>query len=357
MRGWPSDSMSSMDAQARTTALVWLSGEQTELARAALERAGVLAVLAGSPDRGQTRGVADALGCDAADDLRAAITETQADLVLLMSPGDFGADPSRDARCVRGAAQRRTRFASMEPIPASALEVSDPEEGPGLGELIRPVPMPRSHAVWRDASEVLSHFGAVRTAAVSCFAEHARGDGSLGAQLVAALDLLHGIMGEPETIDASYAASVGAYGAGSVSPSSPPGETLRGLHGDVTGNLRFSSGRTAAIAVSDQGGRFCRQTTILGEGGRLRVFDDGFEWIGADGEKIDQHRASTREDPRPRNHAVEALADAIKRLCDPNLAEPPGIAPAVLAMAQAAILSARTGQRESPETIRRMAGA
>jgi predicted dehydrogenase len=217
--------------------------------------------------------------------------------------------------------------------------------------------MPRSHAVWRDASEVLSHFGAVRTAAVSCFAEHARGDGSLGAQLVAALDLLHGIMGEPETIDASYAASVGAYGAGSVSPSSPPGETLRGLHGDVTGNLRFSSGRTAAIAVSDQGGRFCRQTTILGEGGRLRVFDDGFEWIGADGEKIDQHRASTREDPRPRNHAVEALADAIKRLCDPNLAEPPGIAPAVLAMAQAAILSARTGQRESPETIRRMAGA
>ena len=33
------------------------------------------------------------------------------------------------------------------------------------------------------------------------------------------------------------------------------------------------------------------------------------------------------------------------------------IAPAVLAMAQAAILSARTGQRESPETIRRMAGA
>lgn len=349
-----------MDPAAQTPALVWLTSAQLGLAREICALAGIRPEIAGSAERGQSRGVADALDCEPADDLRSAIAELagtqRAELAIIMAPGEFGASPE-DLRALRTAAQRRIRILTLEPIPASALEAAGMDEADAVaGDLVRLTPLPRTSAAWRQAGDVLEHFGAVRTMTVACFAEHRRGDGSLGAQLVAALDLLNSRMGEPESIDASYAFEAGPGTDPAAAPSSVLGETLRGLHGDLTANLRYSSGRTAAIAVSDQAGRFTRQATLLGEGGRLRVFDDGFEWIGPAGERIDQHRTATREDRAPRNFAAEAIAEDLKRAIEPGGVRSPAMSNAVLAMAQAALLSARTGQRESPETIRRMAG-
>jgi hypothetical protein len=135
-----------------------------------------------------------------------------------------------------------------------------------------------------------------------------------------------------------------------------PGESLRDAHGDITANCRFADGRAAAIMASDQSGRWSRNLTMLGEGGRLRVFDDGFEWVNAAGERVDAARQTKRRGETPEiPRSVEAAADAITRLLDPAIPEEGPIDHAgVLAMCQAVLLSTRTGSAESPATIRRM---
>src|SRR5690606_29923013 len=124
-------------------------------------------------------------------------------------------------------------------------------------------------------------------------------------------------------------------------------------------SLRFDDGRTASLVASDHAGRWNRTVTLLGEGGRLRLFDDGFEWIDPGGEKVDSSRASTREAPGAWGaHEVAAIADDLSRRLDPAI---PAVGPvdhaSVLALCQATLLSARTGQCESPASIHRMTGA
>ena len=59
------------------------------------------------------------------------------------------------------------------------------------------------------------------------------------------------LLGEPETIDAAYIAPGHGKGVHAL-----PGESLRGLEGDLTANLRFADGRAAGLAVSNQGARW-----------------------------------------------------------------------------------------------------
>lgn len=342
--------MGGMPSSKRAQAFVWLRPDQVAAARALAETVGIDFVAAGSPARGQNSRVAADLSCESRDDLRAAMAECTTDLFLILDPGDFGKEAA-DLRTVQTAGQRRVRVASLEPIPASALELTSAQsllgEGVGIADLARFIPLPRAGNVWRDCAEVLESFGPVRTAAIGCFGGATSGDGSLGAQLFAALDWVHALMGEPESIDASFGSPGIAEGVHAL-----PGESLRGLAGDLTANLRYSGGRTACIAVSDQAGRFNRVATLLGKGGRLRTFDDGFEWLGPEGAKVDEQRGSRRGENI--EHGQLALADSVKRLLEPGADGPPTNLESVLAMAQAALLSARTGQGESPETIKRM---
>jgi hypothetical protein len=137
------------------------------------------------------------------------------------------------------------------------------------------------------------------------------------------------------------------------------GESLRGLSGDLTATLRFADGRAAGLVASDQGGRWNRTVSLVGAGGRLRIFDDGFEWIGPDGRKLDESRPSERvRGEEPVSHAAAAIAEGIARLLDVGIPEGGPLDHAtVLAMSQAVLLSARTSEPESPGTIRHMVGA
>lgn len=344
-------------------ALFWLEPAQAELAREVAALAGVRIVAAGSPARGHSGALATELGCRGADDVRAALAEVRADpnagvdgrvdMVVLLAPGDLGTGPG-DARALVTVRERGVRVLSSEPIPASALEFAgagrdDAEAGSRLADAIRVVPLVRFSTPMREAAEVIEAFGVVTAAGVESFG--APYEASLGAHVFSSLDLLSAIMGEPESIDAAYVAPGYARGVHAV-----PGESLRGLRGDMTANLRFPDGRSAMLIASDHGGRFNRAITLLGPGGRLRIYDDGFEWISAAGKKQDQHRLrEARGGPSP-IHSVRAYADAIARLADPTAPNAGRVDwPTVLAMSQAMLLSARTGQPESPATIRRMA--
>lgn len=338
----------------RHTAVIWASPRQGPLARAIVEGAGLEPVAAGSPVRGQSGAVAAELACPATDDLRAALAGVSADVVLLLAPGEFGAGGApEDARAVAAAAGRGVRVLSLEPLPGDALDLEPGGWLGGGGEggpagWVRVVGLPRLMPVFREAAETLAAFGPVRSVLVEHWSspQHA----SLAARLVGAIDLVHWLMAETESIDAVFVPGGVAAGPRASEPA------LRELEGDLNAMLRTVDGRSALIAVSNAAARWNLTVTLLGEHGRLRFFDDGFEWLGPDGAKRDDHRGPGRARGQAApDHAAAVIVDSVSRLLDDRLPDPgPLNVASVLPVAHAAVLSARTKHAENPAMIRRM---
>jgi predicted dehydrogenase len=336
---------------------VWIAPDQVSLIREVAGVAGLAIAAAGSAVRGQSGPVASELGAEPVDDLRAMLATAACDLVLIGDPGTFGAaSGGDDAAVIESARGRGVKVATLEPIPAAALDLvsggwASAEGRRGAADAIRFCPLARLAGPFREATEVLQQFGHIRTMAVEAWCT-AR-EGSLGARLYSGLELILALLGEPESVDAAYVFPGHGQGVHAL-----PGESLRGLRGDLTASLRFADGRAASLVASDQGGRWNRTATLVGPEGRLRVFDDGFEWIGPDGTKRDQSRPAARKrgsEPEV-PHAVAAIAESLARMLDPGVPDPGPVDHAsILAAGQAALLSARTGQAESPATIKRMA--
>lgn len=335
--------------------MVWLDRSQVDLAAAIARGARVTLAGAGSPVKGASGGVAASLGCPPFDDLRAALASAECDLVLLLTLGDFGNAPTGvDAASLLAARARAVKVASLEPVPSSALDLAGAawtvEGAPGPADAVRFVGLPRLARPMREAAEVLASLGPVRGAHIDSFA--GPGEGSLAARLFAGIDLLASVMGEPESVDAAHVCAAFHQGA-----RTPPGETLAGLDGDLAVVCRYADGRAASLAASNHAGRWNFTATLLGENGRLRLYDDGFEWVGVDGLKRDELRIrrAARGDANATGHGAAAIAESVARLLDESTPETGRVQlESVLAVGQAVLLSARTGQPESPATIRRM---
>ncbi|MFN9131209.1 MAG: hypothetical protein ACK5XO_00820 [Phycisphaerales bacterium] len=358
---------------------------------------GVSAGVGGSEgETPSTAQFAEKLGARAlGDDLRSALSmlgglsgEERPDAVLLMHTGDFGIIPATrdsDADAAADCTTRGVRLLSLDPLPASLLSLGERDAGQGaavvagpegLGSIgdtaasdpaiagwSMPLGLCRLSPALGQVLTLMESFGPVRTLAVQCLATPA--EGTLGARVFDAMDIVHALLGQPETIDAAY---IGVHDRG-LHPL--PGEHLGGLHGDLTANLRFAGGRAAAVVCSDRAGRFEHLLTIIGPGGRIRVFNDGFEWTDARGRKIDEsRRAGARRTSTLRKPAIDqsdtpspgasVIVEQVQRVMDLGAAALGGTPivryPEVLAMAQAALLSARTGEGERPVTLLRMAG-
>lgn len=355
-------------------ALAWASAAQVPLLRLLAERCGLVWSAAGSPERGRSLEVARALsegqGSDAQpfDDVRSALAglaeaarPEPGTLMLLAAPVPVDVNPA-DTRLRPSSA---VRVATLEPIPASLIGTGGDLSAMGAFRL---VPMFRHARAVRESAEALAAFGAIRTMAVSAMGQP--GTGSLGARLLDAVDLITLTMGEPETVDASYAGPGVAPHPEASAASAPmrmlPGEDLRGLSGDMTVHLRFADGRSALAHVSDSAGAWRRGATIVGQSGRIDLDDERWTWSGQSGKVIDELKprpASTigGRERRERSRgpsALDTISESIVRLLDPGLNDPPPARPAsALACAVAAVLSARTGQPEFPATLRRIAGA
>lgn len=325
--------------------IVWAEPGQADFVREVARSCGLRVVGAGSPMRGQAAAVAGALDVPLLDDLRAVLTTSDCGLVLLLAIGDFGADPgAADTGALLAARSRGVRVISLEPIPGSASELSAgrwnrPRAGVMPADCVRFAPGWISPAVARHASEVLTAFGLARSMSLTWMTPERTG--TLGARVLGAMEAVRALMGEPESIDASYAWPQRTPGLHPL-----PGETLRDLRGDLTANIRFSDGRGASLLVSDQGGVWRRQCTLLGERGALGIGDEGFTWVDGAGNMVDSWTRESRDHP-----IAESLIEQLAERPDAGDLEAP------LAMAQAALLSARTGQPESPGMIRRIFAA
>jgi len=337
----------------RHTAAIWANPDQVELARSMASAANLELVAVGSPQRAQSATVASGLGCEPVDDLRVALHETKVDLVILLAVGDFGTGAaSEDAAAIVAAHSRGVRVFTTEPIPSNVLELDSggwTSMTPAPAGALRTLALPRHSRVFRDAAETLTAFGDPRSVLIEHWA--APHHGSLAARVVGAIDLAHSLVGETETIDAVHVPS----GVGGLS-SRGTERTLLSHHGDLNATLRTSDGRSALIAVSNSAARWNWCVTLLSERGRLRFYDDGFEWLAPDGQKRDEHRdpARTRGSPAP-DHAASVLTDSLCRMLDDALPDPgPLNVSSVLPVAHAAFLSARTSHPENPGTIRSM---
>ena len=172
----------------------------------------------------------------------------------------------------------------------------------------------------------------------------------LGARLFSACDLVVSLLGVPELVDAAYARPV---------PGRPlhalPGDSLRGLTGDMTLNLRFPDGRACGILASDHAASWSRSLRLLGDAGEIRADDAGFTWLDAEGTTIETWRHPERNAEHTQCDGLDEIAAAITAMLAPVSPDEQRIEPAsVLNVTQAALLSARTGQAESPETMRKI---
>jgi len=323
--------------------LAWLAPDQAELAEGIARHAGLSIDLVGCSDAEKSGAAADlakALGAEPTDDLRSALASSGIEIVLI---GSITPDESEHTLLapdvLRGLNQNGVRVFSMAPPPG---RIGDPGQsftsGPGPIEM---VPMLRRSPGFREALTALESFGDIRTVAISARCGSARG--TLGARLVDAMDAALALLGEPDSIDASI---------GAPTTSTPQPETLLELRGDCSALLRYGEGRSTSISLTDQAGRWFRGVTVLGEKGCLRIEDDAFEWIDPEGEAIERSQ-------RPEDGADPAriIGEAIvRRLTGVTQPEDPRSRLRAIGMAEAAALSARTGQAESPAKLLHLAG-
>lgn len=327
--------------------IVWLDPTQAEMVRRVAESAGLDLVAAGGPGPGGAG--AQALGVEPVDDLRVVLASGQADLVWIAASADLD-QAGADAASLLQAAARGVTVATLEPIPASALQLASgrwqrAELGRTALDTVRFLPLMRLAPAMREAAPVIEQFARPRVCLIRALArpEH----GSLGARLFDAVDMLLTLMGEPALIDSSY-----AWPSETQSLHALPGETLADLQGDLTCNLRFADGRAACLAASNHAARWSRQVSLIAQPGRLELGDTSFVWHAPDGSESDASAGPERTG----SLGEAVIADALGRLVDEQVPRPAPSDPAtILAICQAALLSARTSQAESPATIRRIA--
>lgn len=329
-------------------AACWLRPDQTEVVARVLAGAGITPAFAGSPEPNHTGQVANALACEPCNDLRSALTSLSVDLVFVAAAGDFGhRDMDQDLTALQAARARAVPVATIDPIPAAAMELGGTRwiealHNGSLADLVRVVPRTRRTPAIDELHAALETFGVPRTCSLRLMGPGVLG--CLGARLFDAMDTVRTLMGVPETVDACCVSPAKGRGLHRL-----PGESLRDLSGDMTVHLRFSDGRSATAHLSDQSPTAAFDLAVLGSEGTIRLTPEVLAWRHADG--------ALDETPVPGGNSVgeAAVQVQLSNLCagvGPSHA--PIDYPGVLSMAHAALLSCRTGQGEAPDTIRRL---
>ncbi len=306
--------------------IAWAEPGLEALIRDAVGAGGFELVAVGSPDTGAAAALSESLSVPRAGELKEAVRRHDAEVLWLAVPVQLQTD---ECRLIRAA---DLLAISSEPPADSVAARPDAAQTAAA----RFVPLMRYSPGYRAAGSALDQFGERRC--VSVVMTCRQGSGSLFARLYDAMDVIGQLAGEPEWLEAALSSPMG------TAP-----QRLSLLRGHLTANLRFFDDRCACATASDRGGRWWRQVTILGEGGCLRIDDQGFEWISAEGETVDAHREPAA--PSPGALVVDHLRQLLGRRGAPG---PPADDTRILALCEAARLSCRTAAAEAPRKIMEM---
>ncbi len=316
--------------------VIWADVEQEALIRDAIQAGSFEPVAIGSPNSDDGAALSERFGVPRLTDLREAIGREPSDhhdLLWLAAPRSLHADERKLIRDVG-----RPTVAS-EPRPGGIAEVlADPTEA----ATARFVPLMRRSPGFCAAHDMLQQFGDCD--AVNIAMRSSAPESTLFGRLFDAMDLLDTLCGQAEVIDATLVSSPGDRGDSGDVP-----ESLRGLHGHMSINVRFGRRRCAAITISDAAGCWFRGLTIVGNAGTLRITDSSCQWISPGGEILDAHDEDQACTP---GGLIGLHARRILDKLDAH--EPPPDNARLLALCEAARLSCRTGQGESPHRMMEM---
>ncbi|MFI4883480.1 MAG: hypothetical protein ACIAQU_12940, partial [Phycisphaerales bacterium JB064] len=233
------------------TLAIWATPEQAPMLGALAGELGASVVAAASPVRAHGTTLADALGATFAGDLLD-LLNTDANAVVLATACEGYGDALPQA-VARAAAEGR-RIATLAPLPMPPSDAAGPWHAPLQGRVptdaVRFGPLLRHGPAAQEAEETLVAFGPIRSAMFAGFrAPTMAGEGATGALLVDALDLLVGMLGEAERVEAAL--------NGPTKPSASL--SLGALTGDLTAHARFEGGASAVIMLSDRAGGWGRR--------------------------------------------------------------------------------------------------
>jgi len=325
-------------------AVVWLTPDLEPLARRVADEAGLTVVAAGCVRVGRASPPTSILSVETSPDLRRAMAEHPDAGVVALALGaeDRAALAEPDERA--GARSTPPIFVCDPVYESMAAAARAAESRPGWTQRLRPAPAFAHTPGGSSALAALETYGRVRS--MDFAARSARGAPALPMLLLDAMEYVAAALGEPELVDASI--------SGLDAPSSlrlTPGETVLAVAGDLTAHLRFSDDRAAAVSLSDRAGSWFRGATLLGPGGCIRCDDSALEWLSPEGEVVERSDAHAGE-----SGIGDLLAGQIAAQWSSAPETPAVRRLTAWAIAEAALLSARTGQPEAPATIRRMAG-
>ncbi len=326
--------------------IVWLRPDQEERARRLIDDLGLRIAAVGAPALASFRS-SNLLDIEASDDFRRTLADhPDAALLMFALSADERQALTHPGSLPRGVSSADTPIITLEPLAPSLNDVRQLCEDHTTW-LTRVHRAPNLVVAPGPAAAIasLDSFGRVRSIDLAL---RSGGESSLAALLIDAMEFIAATLGESESIDASLSGLDASSGLRLT-----VGDTLTSVTGDLSAHLRFPDDRAAAISLSDRAGVWFRGATLLGAGGCIRFDDRSCEWIDPAGTTVDESSM-----PEPDGSPVD---DLIRRQIEPILNQravptPPTRRIKAYALAEAALLSARTGQPESPSTILRMAG-
>ena len=312
-----------------TRLIIWARPEQETLLRDAIREAELELLAVGSDTPDGAGALSQMFQVERLGDLRQVIRRTDVDLLWLASPAPI---EEAERRLIR---EMDLLTISSEPRPGdiATLAIHPDDAAPEVF-----MPLMRRSESFQSALQILETHSPPQGILLS-FRSRA-GEGTLFARLFDAMDLIDQLCGEVESVSATLAES-----GLSVTTARPPiPETLMNLRGHMSLNVHFGDNRCASALLSNCTDSWYRSVTMLTDDGSLHLTDSGCGWSGDDGE-IHEYA------PTPVSAGV-LVGRQIKRLRE-NLKhpDPPPNYPRLLALCEAARLSCRTGQSESPSRM------
>lgn len=288
------------------------------------------------------------------DDLRKLLVEHPATFLLLAT-----AEPV-DSKLLQLAMNQGTTILTLEPIASNFDQIITTKAPQGEGRLLT-LPAFTFSPAWTKAGETQDLLGHIRLIAFESVGPLVQQ--SLHARHAEAWQIITRLAAMPESIDCSL-----------VGPLTEIPDDPRAITGHLTAHARLPRGAAAQITLSDQASRHRRRLMIIGDLGRLLMTDTAYQLFGRDAENnkhdmliedvdltatLPLDETGLSEDEAAANIFAQLAAAQWRRLIDhpdhPWQTSSTQDQAANLACQMAALLSARTGQAESPSKMAMLA--
>jgi hypothetical protein len=320
--------------------LIWCNADHAALVREVMHLLPDVSVAGlGGPRRGELADLAHELAVAPSDDLRQMLTERMPRFVLLASDGGYKPADLEPVLAAGG------DLLAITPVAASTDQVleQDPSR-PGRGRMLQ-LPLLRCSPGYLAAAEPETVIGRVDAMQLRLLAPP--GTGGMAARLTDAFDLVVHLAGVPDLVD-----------AGLSGPLTAVPDDLRGLTGHIAAHARYGGGTSVSVLLSDRAPLWRRSVTVIGRDATLLLHDNHYRLIfhrreAENAEATDQPAEQEQVAETPARPA-ELIAEQWRWWMRQQIKPAPVDRRAVLACAQTALLSCRTGQPESPHTLLRM---